>query len=94
VTPEAWTDDRLDDLAAALRPVPAQLARNTEEIERLTDELRDFREEMREDMRGFREDMRAMRADFSAMQRQLAQIGWGMAGVLVTALVALIVALA
>ena len=82
MTLEAWSDERLDDLAAALRPVPAQLARNTEAIERMTDEMREFKLEMR-----------AMRADFSAMQRQLAQIGWGMAGVVVAATTALIVAL-
>jgi hypothetical protein len=27
---EAWTDERLDDLAATLRPLPAEMARNTE----------------------------------------------------------------
>ena len=40
---EAWTDERLDDLAATLRPLPAELARNTEAIERLTDEVRSIR---------------------------------------------------
>jgi hypothetical protein len=40
---EAWTEDRLDDLAAILRPVPAELARNTEAIERLADEMRSIR---------------------------------------------------
>jgi hypothetical protein len=79
---EAWTDERLDDLAAALRPVPAQLARNTEAVERLTDE-----------MRSMRTDLSALRGDFSAMQRQLAHIGWALAGALVGVLGAFLVTL-
>ena len=71
-----WTDERLDDLAETLRPLPAQMARNTEAIERLSD------------------DMRAMRADMSAMQRQLAQIGWGVAAFLAVQTITLIVAVA
>jgi hypothetical protein len=43
---EAWTDERLDDLAATLRPLPAQMARNTEAIERLTDEVRSMRTDL------------------------------------------------
>ena len=46
VPPETWTDERLDDLAAALRPLPAQLARNTEAIERMTEEMRAMRADM------------------------------------------------
>jgi nitrogen fixation/metabolism regulation signal transduction histidine kinase len=80
---EAWTDQRLDDLAATLRPVPAQLARNTEAIARLTDELRSARA-----------DISALRGDFAAMQRQVAQIGWALSGALVGVLVALLVAVA
>jgi hypothetical protein len=79
---EAWTDERLDDLAAALRPVPAQLARNTEAIERLIDE-----------MRSMRTDLSALRGDFSAMHRQLAHIGWALAGALVGVLGAFLVTL-
>jgi nitrogen fixation/metabolism regulation signal transduction histidine kinase len=44
---QAWTDERLDDLAATLRPLPAQVARNTEAIERLTDDVREIRDEIR-----------------------------------------------
>jgi hypothetical protein len=71
----------LDDLAATLRPVPAQLSRNAEAIVRLTDEVRSMRA-----------DMAAFRADFAAMQRQVAQIGWALSGALVGVLVALLVA--
>lgn len=55
-------------------------------------------EMLRDEIRGLRSDNReefaALRADFSALQRQLAQIGFGLVGVLIGAMVALIVALA
>jgi hypothetical protein len=40
-----------------------------------------------------RDEMLGLRQDMSTLQRQLAQIGWGLAGALVAALVALILAL-
>ena len=83
LTLESWNPERLDDLLATLRPLPAQIARNTESIDRMTEEMREFKLEMR-----------TMRADFAAMQRQLAQIGWGMAGVVVAATTSIIVAFA
>jgi phage tail tape-measure protein len=72
----------LDDLAATLRPLPAEMARNTEAINRLTDEMRS----------SLTDEMRSMRADLSALQRQIAQIGWGLSAALVGTLIALIVA--
>jgi hypothetical protein len=55
-------------------------------------------EMLREEMRGLREDNRqqfaALRADFSALQRQLVQIGFGLVGVLIAAMMALVVAIA
>jgi hypothetical protein len=53
-------------------------------------ELRQEIHELRAEMR---EEFRALRQDFSAMQRQLAQIGWGLAGTLAAALAALIISL-
>jgi nitrogen fixation/metabolism regulation signal transduction histidine kinase len=44
---DAWTDERLDDLAATLRPLPAQMARNTDAIERMSEDMREMRTEMR-----------------------------------------------
>jgi hypothetical protein len=82
---EAWTDERLDDLAATLRPLPAQMARNTEAIERLTEEMRSMRVD---NLAQFT----SLRADLSALQRQIAQIGWGLSAALVGTLIALIVA--
>ena len=91
---EAWTDARLDDLAATLRPLPAQMARNTEAIDRLTEEVRSIRADMTAMGGGLHGDISALRSDFSALQRQLAQIGWAMATALVGVLIALIVAVA
>lgn len=71
---EAWTDERLDDLAASLRPLPTQVARVTEAVDRLTEEIH-----------GLRQDM-------SASQRQIAPIGWALAAALVSAMVALTLA--
>ena len=51
-------------------------------------------EMMRDEMHGLREEMRGMRADFTALQATLVQIGFGMVGVLLAAMIALIVALA
>jgi predicted nucleic acid-binding Zn-ribbon protein len=72
----AWTDERLDDLAANLDTSVAQLR----------EEIHGLRSEMRE-------EFRALRQDFSAMQRQIAQIGWGLAGTLAAALAALIISI-
>jgi hypothetical protein len=85
---DAWTDERLDDLAATLRPLPAQMARNTEAIERITEDIR----AMRGDMTAMRADMAALRSDFSSSQRQIAQIGWAMATAVVALLIALVIA--
>jgi len=43
---EAWTDDRLDNLAATLRRLPAELARSTAAIERQGEELRAIRADL------------------------------------------------
>jgi hypothetical protein len=54
--------------------------------------------QLREEIHGLREelheDFRALRSDLSAGQRQIAQIGWALAGTLAAALVALIISLA
>jgi hypothetical protein len=84
---EAWTDERLDDLAATLRPLPAEVARNTEAINRLTEETRSMRAD-------FSAQFIAQRAELSALQRQIAQIGWALSAALIGVLIALIVAVA
>jgi hypothetical protein len=78
---EAWTDERLDDLAATLRPIPAELARVAAELEKLN-----------ETVNHLIEDNREIRAELAALHRQIAQIGWGLSAALVGVLIALIVA--
>ena len=86
---QAWTDDRLDDLAATLRPLPQQVARLEGAVERLAEEMRVTRQEMQ----AMRQEMLAMRMDNQAFQRHLAQIGWGLAGSLAVAMFALVISL-
>jgi hypothetical protein len=69
----AWTDERLDDLAASMD-------RNFALV--------------RADIGDVRTEIRELRSDLSAWQRQIAQIGWGLAIALIGAIVALIVAVA
>jgi regulator of replication initiation timing len=71
----------LDDLAATLRPIPAELARVAAELEKLN-----------ETVNHLIEDNREIRAELAALHRQIAQIGWGLSGALVGILIALIVA--
>jgi len=53
---------------------------------------------LRDEVQGLREDNRqqfaGLRTDFSALQRQLVQIGFGLVGVLIAAMLAVIVAVA
>ena len=43
---QAWTDERLDDLAPTLRRLPAEVARNTAAIERQGEGLRAIRADL------------------------------------------------
>ena len=88
--PGTWTDERLNDLAANLRPLPEQVAKVVQAVEHLTDETR----ALRGDVGAVREDLRFLRADLSETQRQIAHIGWALAGALLAALVALVVVVA
>ncbi len=49
---------------------------------------------LHDDLSGIRDEIRALRGDFSALQDRLVQIGFGLVGVLMAALIALIVAVA
>jgi hypothetical protein len=89
---DAWTDERLDDLAATLRPLPAEVARQAEAIERLTEDTQALGGEMRSLREELTGEMRALRADFSASQRQLAHIGWGLVFALIAAVTAIFAA--
>jgi uncharacterized protein involved in exopolysaccharide biosynthesis len=82
----------LDDLAATLRPLPAQMARNTEAIERLSEEMRSIRADLSAMRADSSAQFIALRAELSALQRQITQIGWALSAALVGVLIALIVA--
>jgi hypothetical protein len=83
---ESWTDERLDDLAAALSPLPERVAQVTEAVDRLTAEVRSVGADLTA-------EIGSVRSDLSASQRQITQIGWGLVGALMAALVALSLAL-
>lgn len=82
----AWTDERLDDLAATLDT----------NVKLLHEEIRALRVEMREEIGGLRQEMhdgfRELRETIAAGQRQIAQIRWALATTLIAAIVAVIIA--
>jgi len=49
--PDSWTDARLDDLAATLRPLPEQVARVATAVEHLTDETKALRADLSQSQR-------------------------------------------
>jgi septal ring factor EnvC (AmiA/AmiB activator) len=83
---EAWTDERLDDLAATLRPLPVEFGEVRAELAAVRAEVA----KLTEAVNHLHEDNRAIRADLSALHRQIAQIGWGLSAALVGVLVALV----
>jgi hypothetical protein len=96
---EAWTDERLDDLVATLRPLPGEIgavrADLAAEMGAVRAELAAVRVELAkldEKVSGLIEDNRAIRGDLLALHRLIAQIGFGLSGALVGVLIALIVA--
>ena len=100
----AWTDERLDDLAATLdtnvkllhAEVRGLRTEMREEIGGLRTEMREELGGLRGEMGGLRQEMhngfRELRETVAAGQRQIAQIGWALAVTLIGAIVALIVA--
>ena len=81
----AWTDERLDDLAAILDT----------NVRMLREEIAGLRADMHGEFRALRgemrQDFRDLRGDLSAWQRQIAQIGWALAIALIGTVVALII---
>ena len=79
-----WTDQRLDDKMGGIDST----------FEMLRDEMQGLREEMRGLRTDVSSEIRDLRSDFNALQTTLVQIGFGLVGVLLAAMIALIVALA
>jgi len=94
-----WTDARLNDLADALEPIPAQVAALTATVEHLRHVCTELEpvptqlavlsaalERLADENRGLREEL-------GARQRVQIQIAWGLVAALVGAAAALITAL-
>jgi hypothetical protein len=98
-TAAEWTDARLDDLAAALGPVPTQLAMLTatvHHLDHLATELDPVPSELAvltATVDRLSDENRALRIELAATQRQLTQIGWGLVAALLGAAAALAAAL-
>ena len=94
----AWTDARIDEKMTGIDSTFEMLrdemqglrADNREQSTSLQQELRDLRGDVG-DLRG---EMRDLRGDFFSLQGRLVQIGFGLVGTLLAAMIALIVALA
>jgi hypothetical protein len=65
----------LDDLAASLRPLPAEVARQSEQLASVAAQTARNTEELR-----------LIRQDLLALHRLLAQIGWGFVFAVIAAL--------
>jgi cell division protein FtsX len=78
---EAWTDERLNDLAASHQSLHADVADIKQELARHGEALNHLIASNRE-----------IRADLAALHRLIAQVGWGLSAALVGVLIALIVA--
>jgi outer membrane murein-binding lipoprotein Lpp len=94
-----WTDARLNDLAAAVEPVPAHLA----VLDASVGHLHEFAAQLTPvpaqlavltaAVDRLAEENHALRGELAATERQLAQIAWGLVAALLAAAAALIAAL-
>jgi hypothetical protein len=97
---EEWTDARLDHLAAALEPVPAQVAVLSAAIDHFDEVAGALRPVpaqlavLTATVERLAEENRALRHELAATQSQLLQIAWGLVAALVGAAAALIAAFA
>jgi outer membrane murein-binding lipoprotein Lpp len=95
----AWTDARLDDLAATLVPLPAEVAAlraDVEHLDHVTAELEPTASRvavLTAAVDRLSDENVALRAELAATQRQLIQIGWGLFAALLGAAAALTAAL-
>jgi outer membrane murein-binding lipoprotein Lpp len=94
-----WTDARLNDLAAAVEPVPAHLAAldaSAEHLHELAAQLTPVPAQvavLTAAVDRLAEENHALRRELAATERQLAQIAWGLVAALLAAAVALLAAL-
>jgi|SRR5829696_7101737 len=94
-----WTDARLNDLAAALEPVPAQVAvldatvRHFDHLAAALEPVPAQLAVLTATVDRLAEENRALRGELAATQRQLLQIAWGLVAALIGAAAAVITAL-
>jgi hypothetical protein len=92
-TVNQWTDERLNDLADALEPIPIQVAVLDATVKHLAVALEPVPSELAvlaATVDRLTEENRALRAELSLTQRQLLQVGWGLAAALIGAAAALV----
>jgi prefoldin subunit 5 len=88
---EEWTDERLNDLAAALQPVPTQVAMlsaGVARLDHLTAQLQPVPAQIAVLAAGIEQlatENRALRGELAAVQRQLVQISWALMAALLGA---------
>jgi hypothetical protein len=96
---EEWTDARLNDLAAALEPVPRQLAMLSASVahfEHVATQMQPMPSQLAvlaASVERLTEENSALRAELSAAQRQLLQVSWGLVTALIGAATAVLAAL-
>jgi hypothetical protein len=96
---EQWTDARLNDLADALEPVPAQVAvleATVKHLDQLATALAPVPAQLAvlaATVDRLADENRALREELAATQRQLLGIAWGLVAALLGAAAALIAAL-
>jgi hypothetical protein len=91
-----WTDARLNDLADALEPVPAQVAVLDATMNHLAAAFEPMPSQiavLTAAVDRLTDENRALRAELAFTQRQLLQIAWGLVAALVGASAALLAAL-
>lgn len=91
-----WTDGRLNDLAAALEPVPAQVAVLDATVDHLVAVLEPVPAQLAvlaATVDRLADENRALRAELATTQRQLLQVAWGLVAALLGGAGALIAAL-
>src|SRR5215208_6140791 len=99
-TAVTWTDARLDDLADALAPLPAEVAmlkatvNHWGHVAAALEPMPAGIAVLAAAVERLAEENRALRAELAATQRQLLQIAWGLVAALLGAAAALISVLA
>lgn len=91
-----WTDRRLNDLAAALEPVPAQVAVLDATVHQLAAAMEPVPVQLAAlaaTVERLSDENSALRSELATMQRQLFQVAWGLVAALLGGAAALLAAL-